>query len=142
QASAIQRQLAKVFEGGSAGAFVFSWTDEWSRSGAAILDWGFGLTDQHRAAKPALAAVADAFAQVPFAPRQWPSMSVVVCTHNGSRTLRACLNGLSRLEYPGEHELIVVDDGSTDQTPSIIREYQNLRLIRTPPRGLSNARNT
>ncbi len=36
---------------------------------------------------------------------------------------------------------IVVDDGSTDDTAAIAREY-GVRLIRTPNRGLSSARNT
>src|SRR5206468_2153732 len=62
------------------------------------------------------------------------------CTHNGSRTIRRCLRALSRLEYP-DLEVLVVDDGSTDETANIAREFR-FRLIRTPNRGLSAARNT
>ena len=29
-----------------------------------------------------------------------PKISVVVCTHNGSRTIRNCLEGCTRLRYP------------------------------------------
>jgi GT2 family glycosyltransferase len=64
----------------------------------------------------------------------------VVCSHNGERTIRDCLEGLLDLEYP-DYEVIVVDDGSTDATAKIASEYE-LRLISTENRGLSNARNT
>src|SRR5439155_18852893 len=50
-----------------------------------------------------------------------------------------CLKGLGRLEYP-DYEVVVVDDGSTDRTAAIAREY-DCRLIRTENRGLAHARN-
>ena len=49
-----------------------------------------------REPKPALASVERAFAQVPFpAETLWPRVSVVVCTYNGARTIRDCLDGLA-----------------------------------------------
>jgi GT2 family glycosyltransferase len=65
---------------------------------------------------------------------------VLVCTHNGSRTIRETLTQLTRLDYP-DYEVIVVDDGSTDATARIASELE-VRLIRTENRGLSSARNT
>ena len=50
------------------------------------------------------------------------------------------MDGLQALDYPN-FEVIVVNDGSTDDTPQIVNEYP-VRLISTPNRGLSNARNT
>src|SRR5207244_778615 len=70
----------------------------------------------------------------------WPRISVVVCTYNGARTIRDCLDGLEQLAYP-DYEVIVVDDGSTDSTAAIACQY-DYRLIRTENRGLANARNT
>src|SRR6185503_10024926 len=106
-----------------------------------VHDWAFGLTTRDRAPKPALAAVERAMREVPFAPdHTWPRISVVVCSYNGSRTLRDCLEGLARVEYP-DFEVIVVDDGSTDNVSEIASEY-DVRLIRTENRGLSSARNT
>ncbi|TMB54222.1 MAG: glycosyltransferase [Deltaproteobacteria bacterium] len=141
QARALDGQIRTAFAGGCAGVFVFTWTDEWYRSGAEVDDWAFGLTRRDRQPKPALTAVREAFAEVPFPPGlRWPRISVVVCTHNGRRMIRECLEGLRRIEYP-DYEVIVVDDGSTDGTATIVGEYQ-VRLIRTQHRGLSNARNT
>jgi GT2 family glycosyltransferase len=141
QAQSLDWQIRTAFAGGCAGVFVFSWTDEWHRAGAQVDDWAFGLTDCERRSKPALAAVRQAFADLPFSDISWPHISVVVCTYNGSRTIRDCLEGLARLDYPN-FEVIVVDDGSTDATPEIVRAYDDVRLIRTENRGLSSARNT
>jgi O-antigen biosynthesis protein len=75
---------------------------------------------------------------LPFESERSPA-SVIVCTHNGARTLRSCLEGIGRLDYPN-YEVIVVDDGSTDASASIAQEFP-FRLIRTPNQGLSAARN-
>ena len=141
QAQSLDWQVRTGFAAGCAGLFVFSWTDEWHRHGAEVEDWAFGLTRADRSPKPGLETVRDAFASVPFAPtREWPRMSVVVCSYNGARTIRDCLEGLARLEYP-DYEVILVDDGSTDDTAAIAAAY-DVRVIRTPNRGLSHARNT
>jgi glycosyltransferase involved in cell wall biosynthesis len=141
QARMLDWQIRTSFAGGCAGVFVFAWTDEWHRAGADVDDWAFGITDRERHSKPALATVCKAFAEVPFpSGMQWPRISVVVCTYNGSRTIRDCLEGLLRLEYPN-FEVIVVDDGSIDTTAGIVERYP-FRLIRTENRGLSSARNT
>src|SRR5206468_4590408 len=101
----------------------------------------FGLTRADRSPKPALATVRHAFGEVPFAPDlPWPRISVIVCTYNGARTIRDCLEALERLTY-ADYEVIVVDDGSTDTTAAIARRY-NCRLIQTENRGLASARNT
>ncbi len=141
QARSLDWQVRTTFAAGCAGVFVFSWTDEWYRHANDVPDWLFGLTRADRLPKPALAAVREAFAEAPFAPGlPWPRVSVVVCTYNGARTIRDCLDGLSRLDYP-DYEVIVVDDGSTDATGVIARQY-DCRLIQTENQGLANARNT
>ena len=140
QALALDWQVGTAFAAGCAGAFVFAWTDEWYRGGYAIEDWDFGLTDRDRRPKLALAAVRNAFAEVPFPPDlPSPRISVVVCSCNGQRTIRDCLEGLLKLDYPN-FEVIVVNDGSTDATAAIVHEY-SFRVISLENRGLSNARN-
>ena len=141
QALALKWQLRTAFAAGCAGVFVFAWTDEWHRGGFDVEDWDFGLTDRDRLPKPALTTVSEVFAAVPVpSDLAWPRMSVVVCSYNGSRTIRDCLDGLRLLEYP-DYEVIVVDDGSTDDTAAIAREY-GFRVISTDNLGLSSARNT
>src|SRR2546422_525322 len=59
----------------------------------------------------------------------------------GLDALRNGEGGQARsLDWPTS-EVIVVDDGSTDDTAAIAGQY-DVRLIRTPNRGLSSARNT
>src|SRR5215204_1609124 len=140
QARILEWQVQTAFASGCAGALIFSWTDEWYNDGSDMEDWAFGLTNRERHPKPALAAVRTAFTKVPFSPDlSWPRISVVVCSHNGEHTIRDCLEGLLRLYYPN-FEVTVVDDGSTDSTAAIARDY-GFRLITTENLGLSNARN-
>jgi len=141
QARSLAWQVRSTFEGGAAGIFVFSWTDEWHRGGCDIEDWNFGLTRRDRTPKAALAAVQRAFNEIPFAPNiEWPKVSVIVCTYNGGSTLRETFRRLQRLNYP-DFEVIVVDDGSTDGGADEAEAY-GYRLIRTQNAGLSSARNT
>jgi O-antigen biosynthesis protein len=142
QAEVLGWQVRATFAGGCAGAFVFAWTDDWHRGGVDIDDWRFGVSDHHRRGKPALGVLRDTFsdAAVPFpANSEWPSVSVVVCSYNGARTIRDCLDGLNKLEYPN-FEVIVVDDGSTDGTGDIARAY-GFRVVSIENGGLANARN-
>jgi O-antigen biosynthesis protein len=141
QAQVLDWQIRLGFRMGCAGMFLFSWTDEWFRGGQEIHDWAFGLTDRERKPKPALSAAATALADVPVSrQRQHPMVSVIVCTYNGGRTLRECLEGLRRMNYPN-YEVIIVNDGSTDNTALIASDYP-FQLITTANQGLSNARNT
>ncbi len=140
QAACLDWQIRTAFASGCAGAVVFAWTDEWHRGGFDVKDWDFGLTNRDRRPKPALRAVRKAFADVPFpADMAWPRISVVVCSYNGARTIRDCLEGLQKLRYP-DYEVIVVNDGSTDATPTIARQYA-VRLINSSNGGLAAARN-
>jgi GT2 family glycosyltransferase len=143
QASLTAMQLRAAFEEGAWGAIAFNWTDEWWRGGHSIEDWSFGLVDRHRRPKLALGAVSRVFAHAPFPQEQrrtWPKVSVVVCVHNAAASLAGCLSAAEQLEYP-DFEVLVIDDGSTDDTPVIAGRYDRVRLIRVPHGGLSAARN-
>ncbi len=136
-------QIEDAFRGGLAGAVVFSFTDEWYRQGRLVDDWELGLTTRDRRPKPSFEAVSRQFQRAPFFPpvRQ-PDVSVVVAAYNAERTLGACLESLCKLNYPNL-EIILVDDGSADNTAGIAARYPTVKLIRHPSNlGLSAARNT
>jgi GT2 family glycosyltransferase len=140
QAEAVAWQVRHAFGTGAAGVFLFSWTDEWHRGGHDVLDWDFGMVDRERRPKHSLAAVRDSFAAAPLPLSEAPPrISVVVCTHNGARTLPECLARLQSLDYPN-FETIVVDDGSSDGSGEIARRH-GVKLLETDHRGLSAARN-
>lgn len=141
QAEVLTWQIQTIFSKGCAGMFVFGWTDEWWRGGFMIEDWDFGIVDRSRRPKPALHAVSQAMRKVPVPDTpNLPFISVVVCSYNGGRTIRDTMEGLQQLNYP-HFEIIVVNDGSSDNLADIVREYP-VCLISTPNRGLSCARNT
>jgi len=135
-------QLEAAFRGGLAGTVLFSFTDDWHRGGQQIENWGFGVTTRDRKPKASFSVVQKACASAPyFALPRYPKVSVVVATYNGARTLRTCLDSLTRLNYP-DYEVIVIDDGSADRTPEIVQLYPQIRYVRQRNLGLSAARNT
>jgi GT2 family glycosyltransferase len=141
QAVSVAAQVRAGFAAGCAGTFVYAWTDDWWRGDSEVEEWAFGVTDRHRRPKPATAAVRAAFADVPpTGEGSEPRISVVVCCYNGADTLAECLAGATAVDYP-DYEVIVVDDGSTDASAAIAASFP-VRLISTPNRGLSAARNT
>ena len=71
---------------------------------------------------------------------RYPKVSVIVCSYNGAKTLDRCLESLKRLEYPN-YEVILVDDGSKDNTQEIAARHPWIINIRQENSGLSAARN-
>jgi glycosyltransferase involved in cell wall biosynthesis len=134
-------QIESAFRGGVAGAVVFSFTDDWFRGGMQIEDWGFGLTTCERQPKTSFGVVQKQYRCAPYFPLPGePRVSVVVATYNGGRTLRNCLESLTRLNYR-DYEVIVVDDGSTDETSKIAADFPSVKYVRQTNQGLSAARN-
>lgn len=68
--------------------------------------------------------------------------SVIVPAYNASQTIERCLTALRAQNFPRTRfEIIVVDDGSTDETPAIVTRMPEVRLIRGEHRGAAAARN-
>jgi glycosyltransferase involved in cell wall biosynthesis len=147
QADLLAEHVTTVFESGLAGTFIFSWTDEWYTDGVDVIDWAFGIvkTDRtpklsYRKLQPLLQNPQRPLYQrfVPAEPL--PKVSIVVCSYNGARTLRDCMLSLQDLNYP-DYEIILVDDGSKDETQRIMAEFPRVQNIKQKNRGLSVARN-
>jgi glycosyltransferase involved in cell wall biosynthesis len=75
-------------------------------------------------------------------------VSVVVCTYNRAALLRAALASLMELRTADrfQYEIVVVDNGSTDETSRVIQEAAAsapvpLRGVREPQPGVACARN-
>ena len=70
-----------------------------------------------------------------------PEVSTIIPVYNGAAFVAEAID--SALAQEGvDQEIIVVDDGSTDQTPTILASYGNrIRVIRQPNAGQARARN-
>jgi glycosyltransferase involved in cell wall biosynthesis len=68
-------------------------------------------------------------------------VSVVVPVWNGAPFLRECLDSLVAQDHT-PIEIIVVDDGSTDESAAVAEEFGHAIVVRQPHRGLGAARNT
>src|SRR5262249_47826597 len=140
QAEFLAGHLREVFLSGLAGAFIFAWTDDWHTGGFQVENWAFGMTHADRSPKASYKAVRAVFEASPAQLlAETPRVSVVICAYNGGQTLKQCLCSLQALDYP-DYEIIVVDDGSTDNTRELVRLFPDVRTIHQPNRGLSYAR--
>ncbi len=69
-------------------------------------------------------------------------VSVVIPTFNYARYLGEAIESVLAQTYPA-YEIIVVDDGSTDDTPAVVERYAGkIRGLRIANGGVSRARNT
>jgi glycosyltransferase involved in cell wall biosynthesis len=69
------------------------------------------------------------------------SRAVVIPTYNRARLLPAALDSVFAQTY-GDWEIVVVDDGSKDDTEDVVRRYgERIRYIRQENRGVGAARN-
>jgi hypothetical protein len=76
------------------------------------------------------------------APGGSPLVSVVIPAFNCARFIRDAVDSALAQNYPAL-EVIVVDDGSTDDTGALLASYgSRIRLLSQPNRGCAAARNT
>lgn len=70
-----------------------------------------------------------------------PKVSVVIPTYNNAQLLHETLDGVRAQSFQ-DFEIIVVDDGSTDNTEQIVRGYDaNIRYVKQANQGPAAARN-
>jgi glycosyltransferase involved in cell wall biosynthesis len=74
-------------------------------------------------------------------------VSLIICTRNRYQQLAPCLESVRRIMFDRPWELIVVDNGSTDETAAVVSEFIRTTDFRAiyllePARGKSNGLNT
>ena len=76
--------------------------------------------------------------------REWPSVSVIIPAFNETATIGRVLKSVLNLDYPSEKlEIIVVDDGSTDNTSAVVKKLtdKRIKLIQQQRKGKAAALN-
>jgi GT2 family glycosyltransferase len=70
-------------------------------------------------------------------------ISVVVCTYNRGKKIKSCLDSiLNQSLSKEEYEIVVVNDGSTDDTAKILKSVKGIRIVTNDPnQGLAQSRN-
>jgi cellulose synthase/poly-beta-1,6-N-acetylglucosamine synthase-like glycosyltransferase len=80
--------------------------------------------------------------RLPFPAGSWPSISIVIAARNEARRLPARVANLLAQDYPGDREIIIVSDGSTDRPGDALAAFgPSVRLIELPPGGKPAALN-
>ena len=71
--------------------------------------------------------------------------TVIIPVYNGEKTIKKCLQSLVNQKTKYTYNIVVIDDGSTDQTAHILNEfgkrYGNIVVIHQENKGISEARN-
>lgn len=61
-------------------------------------------------------------------------VAVIITLFNGAKWIRQTLDSVLSQEHPPS-EIVVVDDGSEDESPDIVRSYKGVTLLRNPDKG-------
>lgn len=88
-----------------------------------------------RVASAALVRLPKRIVPVVFPPCDAPTVSIVIPVFNERQCVNACLLVLRRAWGPIPAEVIVVDDASTDDTPSLLQACSGIRVVRRERNG-------
>lgn len=68
-----------------------------------------------------------------------PNISVIIPSYNSGRTIKSCLESLIKQSL--ESEIVVIDDGSKDNTKSLVHSFPKVKLLTQTHQGPGMARN-
>lgn len=120
----------------------------WALHGVEGFLWAFmitatALTALRSLAIALLACRRKARRRSPDAARSYPPVSVILPAYNEEKVIGKTLSCLLQSTYPGDFEIVVVDDGSGDRTAGIVTQVaaqdQRVRLLRQPNQGKAAA---
>lgn len=67
--------------------------------------------------------------------KEWPTVTLLIAAWNEQDFIQEKIHNSFQLNYPKDKlKFLFITDGSTDQTPNIISEYSNIRLMHEPTR--------
>jgi len=70
-----------------------------------------------------------------------PGVSIIIPAYNAEKTIAECLRAVQNLDWDGDREVILVNDGSEDNTAQIASAFPQVRVINTPNGGAPRATN-
>lgn len=68
-------------------------------------------------------------------------VSIIIPAYNAQKTIKDCLDSVVNQDWQGKLEVILVDDGSKDDTVPIASKYKNIKIIRLENGGAARATN-
>ena len=73
----------------------------------------------------------------------FPKISLLIAAYNEEENIADTIRGIKNQDYPGQIEIIVVDDGSMDNTVRVLRSYNmpNLKIVQAYHGGKAGALN-
>lgn len=140
QADLVQSQIQICRQLRISGLTFYSYSDTWWNQGKLQSEWAFGLVNSEDSEKPSAQAARQALATPLPIPQVWPMVSVIVCSRDGAARIADCLLAIKAQTY-ANYEILVINDGSTDDTSAIASQFDQVKVITTPASGLSAARN-
>ena len=73
--------------------------------------------------------------------KKFPSLSILIPAYNEEKTIADTIKKVKEMEYPKKFEIIVINDGSTDNTSKIAKKFKGVKVIDKTNGGKSSAIN-
>jgi len=74
---------------------------------------------------------------------KFPKINLLIAVYNEEENIAETIRGIRNQDYPGEIEIVIVDDSSTDNTVRVLRSYNlpNLKIVQAYHQGKGRALN-